>query len=521
MTVINSITLGSKPCFDDPSFIGCNLFASHCGAGRYGTGFVVMARADFDVLNALANSSGDPRSTFPLVMTCPSDQGPGLNIQVVLAGASPISVSVGNAQNLGNHPTDMVKVKVVDQRKLLFTPIDKRYNMMSQAGTGFSWDSDNEIPVCYPSTLQSPDTPWTWAQIVTDIGNGCPVMPAGAPTWVPYNLKWPQAPLARLVDDLMSRLYYVVGWDINANQWTCNVPGTMNAANTALFKQATPTNTAGGVSERNLSNAPSKFLVGFTAFNTASSADPYAIASTKTYLETVNNQSQSPTQPLACGEAIALWDGSAFSNDTDLQAIADDLAPRAYAAMTPPPGEYEFAGIWPFSPDGAIRGVMWISDTEGARTIIRLNNDRDFKPIDDLRRVMEAWSNQLVTGIGVSNVGMDSGSGNRQIWGGVSIAPLVAKVISNYSSCYGVYNGKLWNPPTADTPAASTLTEADLGTQGVDCLMENVREVGKTTHDLDPSGTYLPLIFPVTYLRTNSDGTVVVLFDGAQQEDCQ
>lgn len=447
-TIINGITLGGKPVYDDPAFLGCNVFASHCGAGRYGVGYFAMARADFGILNAQANSTGDPISTFPLVMTCPNDQGPGLNIQVVLAGATPLSVSVGNAQNIGNHPTDMVQVKVVDQRKLRFTPIDKRYNMMSQAGTGFSWDSANSIPRCYPSTLKSGTEPWTWSDIVADIGNGCPAMPAGAPTWIPYNLKWPQTPLARLVDDLMSRLYYVVGWDINANQWTCNTPGKMNGANTAMFNQAVSANTAGGVIARNLSNAPSKFLVGFTSFNTVNSSDPYDLtggyATTKTYLETVNNLSQSPTQPLACGEAIALWDGSVFSNEAQLQAIADDLAPRAYAAMTPTTGEYEYAGIWPFSPDGAIRGVMWVSDGEGARTVIRINNDRDFKPLDDIKRVMEAWSNQLVTGIGISNVGMDSGSGNRQVWGGVASGATPLKIISArayFNSVTPLYTG--------------------------------------------------------------------------------
>lgn len=463
MPILNTVTLGGKPIFDDPGFVGCNYFCSHAGASRYGVGFFVMMRSDFDALIAEIGSSSQSQ-TFPLIMQ--SEQGPGLNIQVVVAGAEPQSVVAARVDSFGNHPSDLMRVKVVDQRALMFTPIAKSYNTMSQDGGGFSWDAVHNSANCYPSTLISGFETWTWIEIIDDISPnfGDLNFPANTgPTWIPYNLTWDQIPLARLVDAIMSRLYYVVGWDIVNNKWTCNIPGVLSPGNNTIFNNAKPANIAGGVGKRNLSRAPSKLLVGFRSFNADNITDPYdttgGYVRTKTYVENVNPQGVGPEQPLACGSAIAIWSGGAFVNDTQLQAIADDLAPRAFRAMTVPPGQYEFAGIWPFSPDGQIRGIMWVSDSEGARTVIRINNDRDFIPIDDLRRVMETWSNQLITGIGLSNVTMDAGDAERQVWGG-----------AGNQSVLQIKSTRAYFNPTTPFYAGAARYNASIGVGGVSVL---------------------------------------------------
>lgn len=408
----NEATLGGKPIYNPPPGVACNVMYSHTGAARYGVGYFVMMRADIAALVSEI-SVGNPSQIFELKLTSP--QGPGLTIQVVIAGYEPLSTTIGAANVLGQQDTDMMRVKVLDQRCLNFTSVSKAYNVMSAP---FAWDTDNSRPFFYPQTLNGSD-PWTLAEIVGDI-NLCPATPAGAPTWVPHNLIWDAVQLPQLIDDLMARLYYVVGWDITES-YTCDVPGTMNAANTALFNQAMGTVTnAGGYATRNLSRSPSAFDVGIRAYNADSPGNPYD--DTGGYVRTfvsnqvVNADTVGITQPLAFGETVAIWTNGDWANESELTAYCADIAPRAYLAMTCEQSQWEFIGLWPFSPDGAIRGVKWTSDGSGAKTVIRLNNDRDFNPISDMARVMETWQNQLLTPLGASNVGMDSGSGSRQTW---------------------------------------------------------------------------------------------------------
>lgn len=431
---LNSITLGGKPCYDVEEFACCNYFACHTGADRPGVGWFVMARQDY--LDLIGNLSPGNPSTFPLVMK--SNYGPGLDIQVVIGGAEPLSVVVGTVAKMGNQADDLIRVKVLDARSLLFTPFSGSFNEMSQASGGFAWDSADSVSVCYPASLNS-GNPFTWAQIVSAIP-GCPSMPAGAPTWTPYNFVFDNIPLARVVGNALSRIYYVVGWSITGQVWTCNIPGSVNATNLAYFNQAKAiTVTAGGIAERNLSRAPANFQVTFRAFN-ADDPDPYATTGgySRNYTQTVNvNIGVGPTQPLQCGSAIAIWSGGAWANSTQLNSIAADLAPRAYAHMTPTPSQWEFDGIWPFSPDGGIRGIMWISDNAGARTIIRLNNDADFNSVEDQRRVMDAKSNTLLTAIGTGNVTMDSGSQERQVWSPSGTTTVTAKIYAPLASFMG------------------------------------------------------------------------------------
>ncbi|HEX4124521.1 MAG TPA: hypothetical protein VHY37_07320 [Tepidisphaeraceae bacterium] len=84
----------------------------------------------------------------------------------------------------------------------------------------------------------------------------------------------------------------------------------------------------------------------------------------------------------------------------------------------------------------------------------------------------------------------------------------------------GAYNATLNLPPTADVPAGSTLASTDFGSAGKSVLALNTAEVGLSGHQLDTTGTYLPLTFPAFFLRTNSSGTDVYGFWGVQDEAC-
>lgn len=92
----------------------------------------------------------------------------------------------------------------------------------------------------------------------------------------------------------------------------------------------------------------------------------------------------------------------------------------------------------------------------------------------------------------------------------------------------GKYTANIWVRPDfdADIPATGNLSEAELGSVLKDSdgntivvRVVNVREVGKSTHDLESSG-YLPLIMPATFLKYANDGVAVYVVNVIQQKDC-
>jgi len=79
-----------------------------------------------------------------------------------------------------------------------------------------------------------------------------------------------------------------------------------------------------------------------------------------------------------------------------------------------------------------------------------------------------------------------------------------------------------------DPDEGTTVELDDLGEDSQDASVNrarvaigvNVREIGETTHDVAFSG-FLPLAFPAMLRNVNSDGKLVLLFDGHQWEDCE
>ena len=91
--------------------------------------------------------------------------------------------------------------------------------------------------------------------------------------------------------------------------------------------------------------------------------------------------------------------------------------------------------------------------------------------------------------------------------------------ISSSASGGGKYNGKTVSGLSSAT-GTGNLAEADFGTVNSteDLLCLNVREVGKSTHDVS-SSTYLPLIF-IGIIIGYASGKAIVAFDGMQWQDC-
>jgi len=97
--------------------------------------------------------------------------------------------------------------------------------------------------------------------------------------------------------------------------------------------------------------------------------------------------------------------------------------------------------------------------------------------------------------------------------------PILFKVTSNASGG-GKYNGKVVYGASSAS-ASGNLAESDFGTVHTSetILALNVREVGKSTHDVS-SSTYLPLVFLGIVIGLNTSGSIIVAFDGMQWQDC-
>ncbi len=91
--------------------------------------------------------------------------------------------------------------------------------------------------------------------------------------------------------------------------------------------------------------------------------------------------------------------------------------------------------------------------------------------------------------------------------------------VTGSASGGGKYSGVLWTTPTSNIAATGNLSEGEVGVSGDAVRIVNVREVGKSTHDLASSG-FLPLIFPAVFLKVADDGVPVYAIDGLQWEDC-
>jgi hypothetical protein len=96
-------------------------------------------------------------------------------------------------------------------------------------------------------------------------------------------------------------------------------------------------------------------------------------------------------------------------------------------------------------------------------------------------------------------------------------------VLTGPASRYGTYTAhRLLSPAsTFDTATVSTFSSSDIGTSGTDSVyLINAREEGKSTHDLDSGGTFLPMKFFGVFNQFAKDGKACYLIDGRQGEAC-
>ena len=408
---MNTITLGGKTVYDVPrDALGTNYFLMHTGAARYGFGQFCLSRTDYDALATATAADG----FTTLIMQSGDDSAQSLTLPVVLAGARPMQTGLGEDTSL-----DMVWATVFDKRCKLRSTVRGAFNCQKE---GFPLNG-SDAPIFYTSTLNG-SSEWTW----TNALEAAPLEMVAAqfsgsilPTsWKPRNLIFDQIPKANAIDQVAGMLYAVVGFDWTTGKVILYPPDTMTTANGTVKTAAEVNKIAGRATVRHSMRYAGVYKATFRSVN-LDADDPFT---NRAYEKstTVAGGDSGVTQPLFIGEYVAIRRSSAWVNQAELDIVAADMASRASLSQRASLDERKYAGIWPFKPDGAIRGILWESGRKGATTTIRLNDDRDWSPMDDTKRAIEAVSNSLVIGLGATGTAVGQG-GQRYVWGAGATLP--------------------------------------------------------------------------------------------------
>lgn len=385
---INKSTIGGYPIYNPPNARVCpNCFEMHSGAARVGWGRFCMRQEDAAAL--IGTGESDPE----VVLHLEADQdsgapGDGLDLNVVIAAAAPLSPDTSGAAD-----KSMVEVVVYDQRYAkMMSKVREAYNCARPESLATSPAASR----FYSDTLNA-GAEHTWSSLWSDLAG---LSHTGLPTWKPRNIIADDVPIPRAIDDTAARIFFIVGYDHAANAYELFLPGFMDPFNAELKGRAVEVG-SGGETQRSTGRLPANIVVAFRINDQDNANNPWV---NRFHEVTVAVGGAGPDMVLHVGEYVAVRRAAVIQNSAELTAVANDIAARAFDALTATFETREYAGIWPFFPDGAIRGIRWTSDKAGARTTIRLNNDQDWSPIAELRRVFELASNQALHGLGEAAV---------------------------------------------------------------------------------------------------------------------
>jgi len=521
-SILNSIKLGGKTVYDAP--LGgrpTNVFTMYTGGSRYGTGRFLMLASDF---NALMEDT--PAGMVTLEMN--GSPGPGISFSVCLAGAIPYvtspTASDGNPASTQSF-ANMVEAIVFDNRWQLTDPISNYLNVQQQwfPYSGSGWTT----PIFYKETANGDmTTAWQWSDVCTQL-NVDPEIPDPVPSsWKPRNMIYDNVAEGKVLDDVAGQLFLVVGFSDDSYTTTDFYnPGKSqggnsqsDSGNTATLQQASNYIIAGQDWVRNSSRFPNKLGVTFPVYSGSSdpysdiSADPTSGNNTRCYEVDVNQTgeggSQTFTVPMTYGNFVAIYSGGSVANTSELTTVANDVGGRWYTMMQLKMSEKKYAGIWPFVPDGLVRGIQWVSNANGATTTIRFNDERDFSPAMEPMRAVDSISNQLIIGMGTTQ-STTAPQGSRFIIGaGQNAVPVQ---FGSALSQPGWYNGTVaktgFTSISAATPSSSSKYPT-LPTGSTACIILNVADLLAT----DSSGNPIwPIqagwIAPVCYLVGTSSSS--------------
>ena len=448
-------SVNGKPIYTSlPGMVVPNSFEMHAGACNWGRGRFLMRQDDYDTL--WPNGGG----TGVLALTDDTTQGAlgpaqALEIPVVAAGYRHVQASTQNAAGVVD-TSYLVEAVFYDNRSSYLS------TMIPGSKTGYNV-VDPSDGTTYPST-QNTGVDWTWADIATDLGFDF----AEAVTWPAKNLVFDGYTTLRAIDAIASTIKEVVGFDWTTGAMTMYAPATMSAGNSTLYAKAAGYIIGGGTSERNPGRKPATVRYMFRIVQTdGQPADPMDPALRWHSIDTATGiAGASGTMPLILPNVAVKTSGS-ITNTSDLAAAASDIHARIVAGYNATLQETVYAGLWPFTIDGAIQGIRWISDAAGARTVVRFNFPDEFLPWDAGHLAYELMQPTRVSGTG--DIGTTAGPAGAIAWSvggeeGTAVTPY-------YLDCAG----SVTNPPTSPAiggshPCARTWNRATPpgGTDGVE-----------------------------------------------------
>jgi hypothetical protein len=374
---MNQILIGGVPVYEAKGTAALcpNSYDLCTGAARPGVGRFLIRRDQWErQLLSRANAVVDVVMSSPKAADGQGGNG-DLTIPSVVIGIVPISSAWR-----GGDTADLVQAVVMDRRALLLQlPFAYAFNV-EDAG---QYVNDQGVARYYPSTLNGTD-PWTWAQVLTAVGAEF-ADPAYGGTldglgFYPRNLIFDATNRARAIDRVAAILGMVVGYDWETNKVKLYQPTYHDGDTEGEAILATMQAKVGGSDgQRQSRRVPGRIRMAFPVVDLTRS-DPNV-----THWHYEDGGGTGGTTTVNLTEYRAYYRAGACLNHSifvpplgGLAVIAAAVADNHRRRLEGQPGEYVYASLWKLKLDGYVRGIRWISDANGARTVIRVNNDEPF-----------------------------------------------------------------------------------------------------------------------------------------------
>jgi hypothetical protein len=414
---MNTITLTSKetvspltkPVWDEaiPGVYVPNSFEMPGGASTWGRGRFLMLKADYDEL--FPEGGGRGTLTMTDVTTGTKTYKGSISLEIVAAGYRHVAASTTTAAKVN---TDHLIEAVV---------YDLRSTKLYEGGPTLGFNVVDPTDGTHYTSTQDVGVDWTWTGLVQDALGASFYALDIAPTWTPENLIFDGATTARAIDMLAAILQRVVGFDWttgDATGITIFEPESSTALNDPLLARAEADyRIGGGISKKAEYRAPSTINFMFRVLPTDQYfPDPFVSTQrwyTKSVFTGISGAVGSSIMPLIVPN-VALFTSGALTNTAALDAIAAELATQIIAEYEAEIEEVTYAGLWPFTPDGLIRNILWISDRKGARTVIQKNHSTPYLPWDQGILSYELMQSTRVSGTGF--VGSTAGPAGGIVW---------------------------------------------------------------------------------------------------------
>ncbi|MBU8911299.1 MAG: phage tail protein [Desulfobacterales bacterium] len=322
------------------------------------------------------------------------------DFDVQIGGAAPASIDFGeNSESGASSGNDFYEVVCYDLRNDLNVILNTQFNVQKNTEDGLEF-----ITV----TLNG-GSEFTWAEVISYINN---LMPEGMsfvnsgtlPTsYKPRNLSFNSLTIAQCIQVVAAQTFMVVGFNHSTGELSLWDADSISSTNSDLFDKYDDAVTkifATDAFLRNNAAMPKNYTCSFPIIyqESVDSADRAAEPFYEKEVE-VNGVGRASSRPMHMGNYLAEHDGSSVQNQAALNAVASEMALRAFnASQNSSPTTYEYPMVVPFVHDGYVRNIRWTDST----TVIQTGNDKSSNPLMQMSRNIEQIANatsQVFSGV--------------------------------------------------------------------------------------------------------------------------